>query len=75
MEFAHKGTLTRWIMDDIFRSYVQMQYDSLIGIAEGMKFIHDQGFIHRDLKPDNILVFKPFIPKITDFGETKVSSM
>ena len=37
-------------------------------ILEGLSFAHDNGFIHGDLKPANILVTKTKIAKITDFG-------
>ncbi|HUT38207.1 MAG TPA: protein kinase [Methanoregula sp.] len=42
------------------------------GIADGLKYAHEQGFIHRDIKPHNILLDKDFIPKITDWGMSKV---
>ena len=37
-------------------------------MLEGLSFAHDNGFIHGDLKPANILVTKTKIAKITDFG-------
>jgi eukaryotic-like serine/threonine-protein kinase len=42
------------------------------GIADGLKYAHEQGFIHRDIKPHNILLDKNFVPKITDWGMSKV---
>jgi parallel beta-helix repeat protein len=42
------------------------------GIAEGLKYAHEHGFIHRDIKPHNILLDKDFVPKITDWGMSKV---
>jgi len=42
------------------------------GIADGLKYAHQQGFIHRDIKPHNILLDKDFVPKITDWGMSKV---
>ncbi|KAM0682115.1 hypothetical protein MDAP_002633 [Mitosporidium daphniae] len=37
-------------------------------IAEGVKFMHQNGIVHGDLKPENILVSKKGDVKIADFG-------
>ncbi|KAF7011404.1 hypothetical protein CFC21_025716 [Triticum aestivum] len=42
------------------------------GIAVGVKFLHGEGFIHRDLKPGNILVSDTWHPKIADFATAKL---
>jgi parallel beta-helix repeat protein len=42
------------------------------GIADGLWYAHKHGFIHRDIKPHNILLNEEFIPKITDWGMSKV---
>lgn len=41
----------------------------ILGIASGLRFLHDKGIIHRDIKPENILFqnFDP-VPVIIDFG-------
>lgn len=41
------------------------------GIARGLAAIHSCGIIHRDIKPDNILVAQDGVPKITDLGLAK----
>lgn len=41
-------------------------------IAEALDFIHQQGYIHRDVKPDNILFDAHGHAYLTDFGVAKV---
>lgn len=43
----------------------------LEGLCSGLQYVHDQGLIHRDLKPDNVLVTRDLVPKISDFGVVK----
>ncbi|GAB0138165.1 hypothetical protein EsDP_00006409 [Epichloe bromicola] len=47
-------------------------------ILEGLKYLHEKGVIHRDLKPGNILVTtrQPIHIKVADFGiSSKVADM
>ena len=37
-------------------------------LCSGLKHIHDQDMIHRDIKPDNVLISRDGIIKIADFG-------
>ena len=45
------------------------------GICEGVKYMHQYGIIHRDLKLENIMMTdssEKAVPKIVDFGLSKI---
>jgi Protein kinase domain len=53
------------------------RYTIIIGILNGLSYLHRQGFIHRDLKSENILMVRQgdvWIPVIADFGLSKLVS-
>lgn len=46
------------------------KFKAILEILDGLEYIHNKGLVHRDLKPQNILVFKG-VCKISDFGLIK----
>jgi parallel beta-helix repeat protein len=44
----------------------------ITGVVDGLRYAHEHGFIHRDIKPHNILLTADMVPKITDWGMSKV---
>ena len=42
------------------------------GLASGLAFLHEHSVIHRDLKPDNVLLDTDGTPRIADFGESRL---
>ena len=51
----------------------------LLPLADGLRSAHDKGIVHRDIKPDNILVARDEFgrqqPKLLDFGIAKVEQV
>ncbi|ELP93299.1 serine-threonine protein kinase, putative [Entamoeba invadens IP1] len=74
MEFAPFGSVKS--------AYLKPEFTELLGMkclsdcAKGMRFLHANGILHRDLKPDNLLLFSfspkvQFAAKISDFGTSQ----
>jgi len=72
-EKAEHGSLDKWIgIGKIDRKQLT---PIALGIVDGLKYVHSQNVIHRDIKPQNILMFGPkdaMIPKLADFGVAKL---
>jgi len=71
MEWAEHGSLDMWI-GKIDRGKLT---NIALGIVSGLIYVHSQNVIHRDIKPQNILMFGPkddMIPKIADFGVSRI---
>lgn len=79
MQLASKGSLAD-LLKKVQQGLADDNYDNtarqkiLIGIARGMMYLHQRHAIHRDLKPDNILLDEDLEPHITDFGLSKFVS-
>lgn len=68
MEFVEGQTLRRK-KDSLS---LKQALDIGIQIAEGLSAAHEKGIVHRDIKPDNIMVRKDGIVQIMDFGLAKL---
>ena len=77
-EYAQCGSVKQYI-NKISRSVdMKIRIKILLDVAKGLKFIHNNKYIHGDIKPANILLFKDDgyseaieNAKITDFGTLK----
>jgi eukaryotic-like serine/threonine-protein kinase len=70
-EFVNGGTLKDWAAAEP-RSWRQI-VDVLVGVADGLAAAHQAGILHRDVKPQNVLVAKNGYAKLADFGLAKLS--
>ena len=69
-EFVDGSTLKTWGQSEkrTWRQVVEL----LVGVADGLAAAHASGIVHRDVKPDNILVSKNGYAKLADFGLAKL---
>jgi Tol biopolymer transport system component/predicted Ser/Thr protein kinase len=69
-EFVDGGTLKDWarLQKPNWRQIVEL----LVGVADGLATAHSAGILHRDIKPDNILVARNGYAKLADFGLAKL---
>jgi len=49
-----------------------MRYEIIKGICRGLHFLHESNIVHLDLKPQNILLDDTMMPKIADFGLSRL---
>jgi len=63
-----KGTLKNWINENSDFASIFTKINIILYILYALTFIHSKKLLHMDLKPQNILMDKNLIPKITDFG-------
>lgn len=69
--------LMEYIEGDNIGEYVKANptaiNDIFVQIISGFKYLEDNGIMHRDIRPENILVSIDGIPKIIDFGFGKTA--
>jgi len=69
MEYIDGPTLADWVKDgDAQKAPVEEKVSILQKVAKGLEAAHLLGVIHRDLKPQNVLLDRQSVPRIVDFG-------
>ncbi|MDQ7825400.1 MAG: protein kinase [Candidatus Eremiobacteraeota bacterium] len=70
IEYIDGGSLSDWLKTSQ-GSDLSLVMDRSIQFCDGILYAHRRGLIHRDIKPDNVLLTREGIVKITDFGLVK----
>ena len=73
MELATGGSLKDWLQST-GRLGWQDATRIMAAVASATQAAHDNGVLHRDIKPDNILIDQFGNPKLSDFGIAAVAS-
>ncbi|XP_062906558.1 ephrin type-A receptor 3 isoform X1 [Mobula hypostoma] len=71
-EYMENGSLDSFLRRHDAQFTVIQLVGMLRGIASGMKYLSDMGYVHRDLAARNILVNSNLVCKVSDFGLSRV---
>ena len=70
MEYVRGSTLVAYANSHGLSVHDRLQL--IVRVAEAVQHAHQKGVIHRDLKPDNILVDEEGRPRVVDFGVARL---
>ncbi|CAL4988562.1 unnamed protein product [Urochloa decumbens] len=75
LEYMHNRSLQQHLSDEFHGLEWNIRFQIIKGICKGLKYMHkelEKPIYHLDLKPDNILLDKNMVPKIADFGLSRI---
>jgi serine/threonine protein kinase len=72
MEFVEGTTLTYWLEAQP-RTWQEI-LKVFVAAGHGLAAAHDKGLVHRDFKPDNVMVGRDNQPRVMDFGLARQAS-
>jgi serine/threonine protein kinase len=70
MELVERGTLAEWLK--AARRTWREVVDVFLQAARGLAAAHAAGFVHRDFKPENVLIGKDGGARVSDFGVARL---
>ncbi|KAM0867707.1 hypothetical protein ACQ4PT_041816 [Festuca glaucescens] len=72
LEFVPNGGLGKFLSEKRLELNWHTRFKIIQGTCHGLKYLHEGSTMHFDLKPDNILLDEKMIPKIADFGLSRL---
>uniref|UniRef100_A0ACD6AAQ5 Uncharacterized protein n=1 Tax=Avena sativa TaxID=4498 RepID=A0ACD6AAQ5_AVESA len=74
-EYISNGSLDKHITDELRGLEWSIRFEIIKGICHGLNYLHDENnIVHMDLKPGNIMLDDDMVPKITDFGLSRLDT-
>lgn len=73
MDYVEGLSLSRAIRSPRYSSEAELK-KLILQLIDGVEQIHKAGFIHRDIKPDNIFLQNDGVPVLLDFGSARQST-
>ncbi|MFT5447560.1 MAG: serine/threonine protein kinase [Gammaproteobacteria bacterium] len=73
MDYVEGLSLSRAIRSPRYSSETELK-KLILQLIDGVEQIHKAGFIHRDIKPDNIFLQNDGVPVLLDFGSARQST-
>ncbi|GHO78149.1 hypothetical protein KSD_59200 [Ktedonobacter sp. SOSP1-85] len=79
-EYVPGGNLADWIRsrrlyEEGPQQALERMLDIAIQFAWGLHAAHEQGLVHQDIKPANVMMTPEGMPKVTDFGLARARAM
>jgi len=72
MPYLRGYTLHEWMKNNPSPSQEELE-TIFVPLLEGLKYIHEKGLLHRDVKPENIYITDNTNPILIDFGSARMA--
>ncbi|KZP22994.1 kinase-like protein [Athelia psychrophila] len=66
--YCSKETIVRYTLENPVVDRLPL----ILGVANGLAYLHSLNIIHGDLKGDNILIDDDYSPRLVDFGRSRI---
>ena len=74
LDFEKATSLRAWL-DNLGRPPTQTELDKIVGrLLEALSVVHDGGVLHRDIRPENILIRPDLSPVLTGFAHATIAN-
>lgn len=68
-EYAEKGNLREYLQASRGRLNAMERHREIFRqICQAVLYLHENNLVHRNLQPENILLDRNYVPKLSDFS-------